>query len=165
MADIKFEFEDLYQQYYGLIYKFILKNVGGNTERAEELSQETFFQIFQSLHRYRGECNIKTWMCKIALNVIYKYFKKNPLTAQLDIILEAVEENVTVSGEEEYLRKEDIQNLRKAIYKLRKKYRDVIIYRTYLQLSFKEISQTMNISESNAKVMYARGKEQIRKGL
>ena len=102
MADIKYEFEDSYQQYYGL--------------------------IFLSLHRYRGECNIKTWMCKIALNVIYKYFKKNPQTAQLDVLLEAVVENV-------------------------------IIYRTYLQLNFNEISQMMNISENSEKVTYARGKE------
>ena len=76
-----------------------------------------------------------------------------------------VDENLTVSAEEEFLRKEKIENLRKAIFKLRKKYRDVIVYRTYLQLSFKEISQVMGISESNAKVLYARGKEQIRRFL
>ena len=165
MADIKQEFEDLYRQYYDLVYKFLLKNVGGNAELAEELTQETFFQIFLSLHRYRGECQIKTWMCKIALNAMYKYFKKNPQTAQIDIMLEVVDENLTVSAEEEFLRKEKIENLRKAIFKLRKKYRDVIVYRTYLQLSFKEISQVMGISESNAKVLYARGKEQIRRFL
>ena len=83
MADIKQEFEDLYRQYYDLVYKFLLKNVGGNAELAEELTQETFFLIFLSLHRYRGECQIKTWMCKIALNVMYKYFKKNPKLPRL----------------------------------------------------------------------------------
>ena len=35
MADIKQEFEDLYRQYYDLVYKFLLKNVGGNAELAE----------------------------------------------------------------------------------------------------------------------------------
>ena len=80
-------------------------------------------------------------------------------------MLEVVDENLTVSAEEEFLRKEKIENLRKAIFKLRKKYSDVIVYRTYLQLSFKEISQVMRISESNAKVLYARGKEQIRRFL
>lgn len=165
MTDIKQDFEKIYSQYYDFIYKFLIKNVGGKTELAEELTQETFFQIFLSLHRYRGECDIKTWMCKIALNVMYKYFKKNPQMAQIDIVFEAIDDKVSLSAEEEYLRQEKIERLRKVIFKLRKKYRDVIIYRTYLQLSFKEISQIMNITENNAKVLYIRGKEQIRKYL
>lgn len=104
-------------------------------------------------------------MCKIALNVMYKYFKKNPKMAQIDIVYDEIDDKTSLSAEEEYLKQEKIERLRKVIFKLRKKYRDVIIYRTYLQLSFKEISQIMNITENNAKVLYIRGKEQIRKFL
>lgn len=96
---------------------------------------------------------------------MYKYFKKNPKMAQIDIVYDEIDDKTSLSAEEEYLKQEKIERLRKVIFKLRKKYRDVIIYRTYLQLSFKEISQIMNITENNAKVLYIRGKEQIRKFL
>lgn len=163
MRNIDTEFEEIYERHYDFIYRFLLKHLKGNLFVLEELTQETFLQIFVSLHKYRGECDIRTWMCSIALNTMYKYFKKNPETFDLNPILEVLDQESFPSAEEIYLKNEELIKLRKGIKKLSKKQRDVIIYRTYMQMSFKEIGQLMHISETNAKTIYHRAKESLKK--
>lgn len=58
--------------------------------------------------------------------------------------------------------KEERNMLRRAIRRLKKKYRDVMIYRIYFELSFQEIGQILHISENSAKVIYYRGKEKLK---
>ncbi len=76
MNKIEQDFTQLYETYYRDILYFLLKWSHGDYSLAEELTQETFFQVFLSLHRYRGECSMKTWICQIAKNVSYKFFPK-----------------------------------------------------------------------------------------
>ena len=124
------------------------------------LSEEQLLQKLETSRKHAEQGNYRD-----ADDVVSDMREKYGIQSAYYIRCGVVDENLTVSAEEEFLRKEKIENLRKAIFKLRKKYRDVIVYRTYLQLSFKEISQVMGISESNAKVLYARGKEQIKRYL
>lgn len=161
MSNIRKEFEQLYEDYYSDILHFLLKWSHGNYDLAEELAQETFFQVFLSLHRYRGDCNIKTWICQIAKNVSYKYFSKHSREIPWEQPL-LQETWGADSPEDILLRREDQQTLRTAIRRLRKKYRDVMIYRVYFDLSFQEIGSILHISENSAKVIYYRGKEKIK---
>jgi RNA polymerase sigma-70 factor (ECF subfamily) len=50
-----------------------------------------------------------------------------------------------------------------SIYKLKKKYKDVLTYRIYFELSFSQIGSILEISENTAKVIYFRGKEILKK--
>ena len=175
MKNYEKEFQQLYETHYLDIFRFLLKWTNGNELLAEELTQETFFQVFLSLHRYRGDCKMKTWICQIAKNVSYKYFEKNPQNVNLEELLMSNgtslqgtlspnnEALITPSIEESIIHQEDLMRLRKAIKSLKKKYRNVIIYRTYFELSFQEIGEIMKISPNSAKVLYHRGKEKLKK--
>ncbi len=175
MKNYENEFQQLYETHYLDIFRFLLKWTNGNELLAEELTQETFFQVFLSLHRYRGDCKMKTWICQIAKNVSYKYFEKNPQNVNLEELLMSNgtslqgtlspnnEALITPSIEESIIHQEDLMRLRKAIKSLKKKYRNVIIYRTYFELSFQEIGEIMKISPNSAKVLYHRGKEKLKK--
>lgn len=159
MNSIDVQFQQLYEKYYGYIYRFLLKWTNGNAFITEELTQETFYQVFLSLHRYRGECSVKTWICRIGINVACKYFDKNPQYMEINESL-SVESKQNV--EEIIIYNEDLNRLREAVRKLQNKYKDVVMYRIYFELSFEEISRIMNISQSSAKVLYHRAKEQLR---
>ena len=76
--------EELYKMYSHMIFLFLLKMVNYKEDLAEELTQETFYQVCISLHRFKGECEIKTWICQIAKNTCYKYYKKNPIHISMD---------------------------------------------------------------------------------
>src|SRR5262249_3245750 len=48
---------------YSLLYRLT-----ADVEEARDLSQETFLRAFQSIGRFRGEADLKTWLYRIAIN-------------------------------------------------------------------------------------------------
>lgn len=161
------EFQDIYTKYNKDIYYFLLKITNYNSDLAEELTQETFYQAYISLSKFSGKSDMKTWICAIAKNVCYKYYKKNPRMLSIDDLNLNLKDIVDASkSPDELLEVKEISvYVIKEILKLRKKYRDVLIYRLYFELSFKSIAELMNIKENSAKVIYHRGKETIKENL
>lgn len=161
------EFQKIYENYSKEIYIFLLKMVGFRKDVAEELTQETFYQVFISLHRYRGECDIKTWICQIAKNSCFKYYKKNPIqiSLQSDDFNESDLKEIVVDPEEYLERMELAELLRAYIIKLKPKYRDVLTFRLYFGTPFKQIGSLLHINENSAKVIYYRGREMIKRML
>ena len=159
-----FEFQSLYLKYNKEIFLFLLKMTNYDYHLAEELTQETFYQIYLSLSRFKGNCDIKTWICAIAKNTCFKYYRKNAKTISLECIDEVHCGQIDFSkNPHELLELHDsAENIKSEILKLKPKYRDVICYRLYYDMSFKEIAQLMNISEGSAKVLYHRARNIIK---
>ena len=67
-------FSDLYDAYFRRVYAFTLKRVGDPAE-AEDLTQETFVQLYRSLQSYEGRSSLLTWTFGIAHNVCSRYFR------------------------------------------------------------------------------------------
>ena len=74
------KFETIYRQHYKGVYSFLYR-LSGDSDLAEELAQETFYQAFTGFHRFRGKCGIFTWLAAIAKHVYYKYLRQNKLGA------------------------------------------------------------------------------------
>ena len=69
------EFEELYNLYYKDVYYYVLKLTDYQEQIAEEVTQESFYQAFIYLKRFRGKCSVKTWLCQISKNTYYKYLR------------------------------------------------------------------------------------------
>lgn len=50
----------------------------GNRELAEDLTQETFVQAWQSIARFRGDSSLRTWLYTIAVRVWRKHLRTRP---------------------------------------------------------------------------------------
>ena len=59
--------DEIYEKYARFVYRYLL-SLGTGEDVAEELTQETFYQAVQSIHRFKGESKISTWLCAIAKN-------------------------------------------------------------------------------------------------
>ncbi len=70
------EFERIYRLYETRVYRLCLHMVG-NTADAEELTQDTFLQVFRKLDTYRGESAFSTWLHRVAVNVVLMRLRKN----------------------------------------------------------------------------------------
>ena len=119
-----------------------------------------------SFHRYRGECQIKTWLCKIAKNVYFNTIRKDKKDRLVSI--EDYTNHASLAFDSvitDYETKELIDHALKVIIQLDDKTRDVLIYRIFSELSYVQISTLLKINESSAKVIYMRGKCKLKNKL
>ena len=57
--DEKKKMEEIYQKYAQTVYKYLM-SMTRDSQLAEELTQETFYQAVKSIGRYDGSCSIST---------------------------------------------------------------------------------------------------------
>lgn len=158
------EYESVCRKYYNRIYLFLLK-MCGDRELAEDLTQETFYQTILSLHRYSGNSDMFTFIAAIAKHTYFKHLRKNKQRLS-DVSLNDISGFLsdTSSYDPAYLceRAGEELALRAAIEKLDEKYRDVVFYRIYGELSFAQIAEAMDITENSAKVIFCRAKKKLK---
>ena len=67
-------FAEIYDSYFRRVFAFTVKRVG-NAAEAEDLTQETFVQLYRSLPSFEGRSSLLTWTFGIAHNVCSRYFR------------------------------------------------------------------------------------------
>lgn len=70
------EFEKIYRDYFHDVYLY-LRRLSGDENLAEEITSETFFKVMHSIGSFRGNCDIRVWICQIAKNCYYTYLKNS----------------------------------------------------------------------------------------
>ncbi len=155
-------FEKLYDEYYDRVYAFLYR-LCADRSLTEDLVQETFLQAYVSFHRFRGECEVFTWLASIAKHVYFKYLKRNRLhldSANLDLVVNTY--CMETGDPEEHLHREYVKKVvRNMVREIPKKYRDVVLLRMYAELPFSQIALALKISENSAKVIFFRAKKKM----
>ena len=151
--------EEIYKEYFETIYKYLFC-LTKNGDISEELTQETFFKAVQKIDTFKGECKISVWLCQIAKNLWFDYYKKNKKIASSAIDLLNVE--VLDTTEERVIANQEKVFLYQRMQKLEPKTREVIYLRITGELSFKEIGTILNKTENWARVTFYRGKNQLK---
>lgn len=151
--------EELYNEYSKIVYHYLL-SACHDAQLAEELTQETFLQAFQSIERFDGTCKLSVWLCQIAKHLFYQHIRKTgrevPTAHDKMPELPAAD-----SVENAAIAKVELMDVLTQMQKLPPQMREVIYLRTMGQLSFKEIGEIIGRSENWARVNFYRGKEQI----
>lgn len=156
-------FKELYQNCYPRVYGFLL-GLCRNTDLSEELTQETFYQAYKSIHRFSGRSDISTWLIAIAKHTYFKYLKKNrmaPEFVDIELVADTLFDRAADNPEDTVQRQSAADAVRKIIRKMPEKYRDVVILRVYADLPFSQIGQALRISENSAKVLFFRAKNRM----
>lgn len=155
------EFEEIYKTYFKSVYNYILR-LSGNEHIAEEITSETFFKAMKSIGKFRGECDIRVWLCQIAKNSYYSHLKKSGKTESIDDADFPDIVDPDASPEEQASRKEDFLMVRKALHDIAEPYKEVFMWRVFGELSFKEIGELCGKTDNWACVTYHRAKKMIR---
>lgn len=153
------DFERLYKEYYHRVYAFLYK-LCHDKEMTEEMTQDTFYELYKSIHKYNGSCELFTFIASIAKNVYYKHVRKKRIE-YIDIELLSELQDSSDTPEEACLRKMWSKEIRHVIEMLPQKYRDVMVLRVYADLTFPDIANVLGISTSSAKVIFHRAKKII----
>lgn len=162
------DFEEIYVQYQAKIYGFLYK-LCGDAQLSEELTQETFYRAFVSFEKYKGNSSMFTWLAAIAKYTYFGHLKKERQSRDVIQLEEVVDyymaQEYQNSAEDLLLRKEVTEKLREVLKELPQKNLEVVALRMYAEMSFKQVAETMGISESSAKVLYFRAKNMLKERL
>ena len=138
--------QEVYEQYFTVVYRYLL-SLSHNTHIAEELTQETFFKALKKVDDFRGDCDLRVWLCQISKNTYYDYLKKNKKYAP-----ESQDEK------KESFPSDLLQNFSDKETALQ-------VHKVLHRLSFGTISSLFGKSESWARVTYHRACKKIREEL
>jgi len=125
-----------------------------------DLFQEITIQLWRAFPKFRGDSKFSTWMYRVALNTaitLYRKSKRRISTQDFESVsfkIKAEEYDDTVEQQLEIM------------YRAVRKLNDIDKALVFLYLedkSYKEISETLGISEVNARVKMNRTKEKLRK--
>jgi RNA polymerase sigma-70 factor (ECF subfamily) len=158
------DFEKVYKEYFNDVYLYI-KRLSGDEHIAEDITSETFFKALKSIDSFRGDCEIRVWLCQIAKNSFYTYIKKNSKIQNVEEteLINLPDNKRSVADEvQSKLQSFEIQ---KILHEIDEPYREVFMWRVYADLSFKEIAGIFNKNENWACVTYHRARKLIKERL
>lgn len=69
------ELEQLYQQYFKDVYLYA-KSLAGEEQLAQDVTSETFLKAIEAVDRFRGDCDVRVWLCQIAKHTYFSYLRK-----------------------------------------------------------------------------------------
>ena len=79
------EFEKIYRTYFNDVFLYI-RRLSNDDHIAEEITSETFFKEMRSIDTFRGETDIRVWLCQIAKNCYFSHLKKQQRVENIDSI-------------------------------------------------------------------------------
>ncbi len=124
--------------------------ITGNIADSEDILQDTILEY----EKRKPEGNIKAWLMKVATNKSINLVKNNSKTYELFLEEEDPESCL--------LKKEIKEVVQKAMMKLEPKERAIITLKKFENLSHKEISDILNISEENSRIILMRTLEKLK---
>jgi RNA polymerase sigma-70 factor, ECF subfamily len=145
-----------------------------HTSEAEDIVQEVFTEVFQSIQRFRKEAKLSTWLYRIAINKSLNQLEKNKRKYNwfsLDTFFGGhKKDNLEVpepdSSDTNPLEKDEMTRiLHLAIDSLPHNQRIAFVLGKYDELSYKEIASIMNITLPAVESLIHRAKTNLQKSL
>lgn len=146
-----------------------------NQSIAEELAQEVFLRVYRSRHTYRAEAKFSTWLYRIATNLAVNHARdtKYERSAQT-IYLDQPDAETGVSpdvadsaagADDRLLRDERMRAIRQHVLALPERQRIAVVMHKYQGMDYKQIGETLKLSESATKSLLFRAYQALREKL
>lgn len=149
----------LYKAYSRAMYNICLRMMNTRTE-AEDMLQEAFTEAFHRLGTFRYESSFGTWLKRIVINRCINELKRKK--TDLKLFEDMTPFYSRAEEQEDYESILSVESVKKAMEELPRGSR--MIFSLYLLEGYDhvEISQILNISESNSKSQYMHAKQRIK---
>lgn len=163
-------FEALIAPIEGRLYNLAL-HLTGNSHDASDLAQEALIKVYKNLAKYRGDAEFFTWVYAITNNLYRDHLRKLKRRAEesLDKTFDVgdgemgrqvVDESQNV--EAHITDSESESELRRLIAQIPLPYRQVLVYREYMNYSYQEIAGLLGIELGTVKSRFSRAKKMLK---
>ncbi|MDD2197847.1 MAG: sigma-70 family RNA polymerase sigma factor [Bacteroidales bacterium] len=170
-------FEELVNRYQLLVTRTCLGFVNRYAD-AEDITQEVFIEVYQSLKNFRKESKLSTWLYRIAVNKSLNFIRKQKRHNNLRSIenfftvgnsskSESIEIASPKSADADWNieQEEDKQMLKRAINSLAENQRIAFVLSKYHDLSYKEIAEVMSTTLSSVESLLFRARQNLQSKL
>jgi RNA polymerase sigma-70 factor (ECF subfamily) len=157
----------IFEQHSRFVYKFIYAMLG-EAGTAEELKQETFLAAYKSLYALRDEAHLRTWLCGIAKNLVYKTLRarrKEGINSGAELASLEIEDEKNPLPDKDFLNRELSRAIGAALARLDEDKRVVFVLRELQHLSYAEISEVTGSAIAKLKTDLRRAKIEMRRVL
>jgi RNA polymerase sigma-70 factor (ECF subfamily) len=138
---------ELVEHYWDRLYRWLF-HLSHDRHAAEDLTQETFLKALGSLHSFKAGTNLQAWLFRIAHNSFLNQRRAGRKVRQ------AFPVDVAAAAEgpvEEAMSREALQLLARAVGRLPTDFRAAFLLRVEENLSFREMSDVLEITEETAR--------------
>lgn len=156
----------LVEEHKNLVYHLIHRTVRDRTIH-EEIFQEVFLSVLESLPRFEGRSKLSTWIASIAVHTCYKFIRRAGKRERVESFRDWLEEGFepgVPSDLQENLERSDVRRrLERHLGELAPKYAlPVALF--YLEgMSYQEIAEVLEIPLGTVKSHLFRGLRELRK--
>ena len=167
-------FASLVATYERPVYSFVFRLLDDPADAAD-VTQEVFIKVFRNIGEFRGECGLKTWIYRIAVNEASNlrrwFFRHRRNELPLDERVEgspALADVLPDDQESQYdlvLRYERIRAVETALSQMKESFRVAVVLRDIEGLSYEEIAEILQISLGTVKSRILRGRGALKQKL
>ena len=152
------EYARIVEKYSKPIYNLVIRLTGQNQD-TDDLTQEIFIKVYESLSRFDQNKRFFPWLYTIALNVIRNYKKKAKKEPTLNLENQDADTASRSLSRPDLIvsRKQLTERLNQYIQGLPESLQEAIVLRYYQDCSFKEVADVLGVSLSAAKMRVYRG--------
>lgn len=152
-------FEQLYNQYFTALYRYVLIRVGSSSD-ADDIVQMVFLKFYKNLKNWQNQgYQPSAYLYSIARSVIADHFRTNARTAKKisnsEEILEILSDP-SQSPQSSVIQQEETANLYAAIKRLPQNYQEVLLLRYIENLPSKEIAAIIDKSDVATRKLLSR---------
>ncbi|MGH9373666.1 MAG: sigma-70 family RNA polymerase sigma factor [Vicinamibacterales bacterium] len=161
---------ELVSEHQRMVYQLSLNLLGDHNE-ALDLSQEVFLRVFRTIHTFRGQSALRTWIYRIVVNQArnrQRWWRRRHKSQQvsLDEHLrdhgDFPERNDSESPDRLLGRKELAERIRSALDGLPFDQKTAVVLREIDGLSYEEIGFSLGVAVGTVKSRLARAREALR---
>ncbi len=158
-------FDDLYEDYRGKVYRVILRMVG-NPLDAEELTQETFIKVERNLPHLKRPESVASWLYRIATNTALDYLRRTNNRGEKGIIELSLEDGRAISvgtpsSASSLDRTESVSCVRQYADRLPEQYRVVLVLHDLEGLALAQVAEVMGSTVGATKVRLHRARKRF----
>jgi RNA polymerase sigma-70 factor, ECF subfamily len=167
------DFEQVYAMFQPKIYRYLTRLIG--TIEAEDLTQEVFIRVDNSLNTLRNQSQISTWIYKIATNAALDRMRSSSFKREVTEKPSAIEadlhskngcsDNNPFSIEEQVIRKEMNKCIQQCITSLPENLRTILVLSDVEGLRNSEIAEILGLNLSTVKIRLHRAKASLKQVL
>jgi RNA polymerase sigma-70 factor (ECF subfamily) len=157
-------FRQLVERYKGEIYNYFIRSTG-SVEDSEDLTQQCFINLYNSLDTYRKRASVRTFLYRIATNLAISFSRKRKSPLSLDQLFEGGYDPASQSSSdwpEDLAYAREIQKAYlEALSGLPVEWALILDLRIGKELSYKEIAESVGRSVSSVESILFRAREKL----